>query len=44
MANINHIPSNDDVDELKTLESEIKESDFDSRTEDLPLPVGPITL
>ena len=44
MANINYVPSNDGVDELKTLKSKIKESDFDSRTEDLPLPVGPITL
>ena len=44
MANFSNILSHDGVDKLKTLESEIKGSDFDSRTEDLPLPVGPITL
>ena len=44
VANFNNIPSHDGVDKLKTLESEIKGSDFDPRTEDLPLPVDPITL
>ena len=44
MTNNNIIPSRDGVDELIIDFRKQKKSFLDSHTEDLPLPVGPITL